>query len=113
MRVERAERRLEAGDPEGRRLERHLFSWRACGAWSVVIALIVPSRSASIRAARSSWLRRGGFIFKFESSVLTAFVGETEVVRCHFRGCLDATLARGSERRDGFSRSEAAAPILS
>ena len=48
------------------------FSSGECGAWSVAIAAIVPSRSASISAARSSSVRSGGFIFMFGSSVRTA-----------------------------------------
>ena len=45
----RARRRLssKAGDSERRRLERTSFSSGECGAWSVAIAAIVPSRNAS------------------------------------------------------------------
>src|SRR2546423_2711318 len=41
------------------------FSSRECGAWSVAIAAIVPSFSASISAARSCSVRRGGVVFLF------------------------------------------------
>ena len=48
------------------------FSSRECGAWSVATQAIVPSRSASISACRSSSARSGGFIFTFGSSERTA-----------------------------------------
>ena len=47
------------------------FSCRACGAWSVATHAIVPSRSASRSAARSSSERSGGFIFRLVSRVRT------------------------------------------
>ncbi len=44
------------------------FSSRACGAWSVAMQSMVPSRSPSISACRSSSVRSGGFIFSRVSS---------------------------------------------
>ncbi|MFR7553081.1 MAG: hypothetical protein ACLUVB_10305 [Acutalibacteraceae bacterium] len=38
------------------------FSSGVCGAWSVAIASIVPSRGASIIARRSFSVRSGGFM---------------------------------------------------
>ena len=40
------------------------FSSLACGAWSVAMQSIVPSRSPSISAWRSASERSGGFILK-------------------------------------------------
>ena len=48
------------------------FSSGLCGAWSVAIAAIEPSRTASSSAARSCSERSGGLIFRFGSSVRTA-----------------------------------------
>jgi hypothetical protein len=36
------------------------FSTGECGAWSVAMASMVPSASASQRASMSAWVRRGG-----------------------------------------------------
>ena len=44
------------------------FSSRACGAWSVAMQSIVPSRRPSISAWRSASPRSGGFIFSRVSS---------------------------------------------
>ena len=44
------------------------FSSRACGAWSVAMQSIVPSRRPAISAWRSSSARSGGFIFSRVSS---------------------------------------------
>ena len=44
------------------------FSSAECGAWSVAIMSMVPSRSASISARRSASPRSGGFILKRPSS---------------------------------------------
>ncbi len=48
------------------------FSSGACGAWSVATQSMVPSRSPSISAWRSSSVRSGGFILKRESRLRTA-----------------------------------------
>ena len=58
------------------------FSSRACGAWSVAMQSIVPSRRPSISAWRSSSVRSGGFIFIRVSRPLEQrLVGERQVVR--------------------------------
>ena len=59
---------LEA-DHAGRRLARSRAPSRAraCGAWSVAIASIVPSASPARHASRSSAERSGGAIFAFVS----------------------------------------------
>ena len=44
------------------------FSSRACGAWSVAMQSMVPSRRPSISAWRSASPRSGGFIFSRVSS---------------------------------------------
>ena len=48
------------------------FSSRACGAWSVAMQSIVPSRRPSISAWRSASPRSGGFIFSRVSSARRA-----------------------------------------
>ena len=58
------------------------FSSASCGAWSVAMQSIVPSRRPSISAWRSASVRSGGFILKrrrVEAAHL--LVGEAEVVR--------------------------------
>ena len=42
------------------------LSEMACGAWSVAIASITPSRSASTQAATSLCARSGGFTLALE-----------------------------------------------
>ena len=43
------------------------LSWMACGAWSVAMQSIVPSRRPSTQAATSAGVRSGGFTFAFVS----------------------------------------------
>ena len=58
------------------------FSSRACGAWSVAMQSIVPSRRPSISACRSDSVRSGGFIFMPRVEPLQhRRVGERQVVR--------------------------------
>ena len=49
-----------------------VFSSSACGAWSVIIASIVPSFNPSIIAFRSFSSLRGGFIFAFTPDFKTS-----------------------------------------
>ena len=53
------------------------LSWRACGAWSVATASIVPSASASRSAAMSSSGRSGGFTLKTGSKPASRSVGSS------------------------------------
>ena len=92
--------------PKGASSNGTSFSSRACGAWSVAIASIVPSRSASISAARSSSARSGGFIFTFGSSERTA-----SSVRQRWCGVTSAVartpgLAGAAELGDRLARGE-------
>ena len=58
--------------PKGAASNGTSFSSGECGAWSVAIAAIVPSRKRVDQGPRSSSLRSGGFIFMFASSVRIA-----------------------------------------
>ena len=64
------------------------FSSRACGAWSVAMQSIVPSRRPSMSALRSVSVRSGGFIFMrvsrpaTSSSVSVRWCGLASHVTC-------------------------------
>ena len=79
------------------------FSSRACGAWSVAMQSIVPSRRPSISARRSSSSRSGGFIFRRVSSrsrtascVSVRWCGEASAVIRTPRAFASATAATDS-----------------
>ena len=82
------------------------FSCSAWGAWSVAMTEIVPSRTASSSALRSSAARSGGFIFRFASSertassVSTRWCGVASPVAC------DAGRERMPQRVDRLARRE-------
>ena len=48
--------------PKGASSNGASFSWSACGAWSVAMQSMVPSRRPAMRAWRSASVRSGGFI---------------------------------------------------
>ena len=79
------------------------FSSRACGAWSVAMQSIVPSRKPAISACRSSSSRSGGFIFsrvssrsRMASRVSVRWCGEASAVIRTPRALASATAATDS-----------------
>ena len=83
------------------------FSSRACGAWSVAMQSIVPSRRPSISAWRSASVRSGGFIFSRVSSARgTRLVGEREVVRGGLGGDPHAARLGLRDRLDRLARAQ-------
>ena len=82
------------------------FSCRAWGAWSVAMTEIVPSRTASTSALRSSAARSGGFIFRFGSSERDGLVGQHEVVRRRLAGRPHARRAARCRSSSTDSRAE-------